>query len=221
MSLETSGSSSARSMLTWVSVRQKEGGRGVGGSVNQNNTLSWCEIKLLTSCRPELLAHTFTHSSKNCCYLCRILPSFIFLQGCFVLPHIPVWINSWFLLSLSLPPPIHSSLLFFLSQWLHRQHTRSSSLTLQHIKGDVRLVRRALPIFLNIPGVPTANRNSAGADKTHELQTPDTQQRKDTQEERDIFFKRRWLTEKRQSSRLLVDYQRSCMRAGRGTTSKV
>lgn len=49
MSPETSGSSSARSMLTWVSVRQKEGGRGVGGSVNQNNTLSWCEIKLLTS----------------------------------------------------------------------------------------------------------------------------------------------------------------------------
>lgn len=75
--LETSGSSHVRSMLRWVSVRQTVGGRRVGGSVNQNNTLSWCEIRLTTTLQ-IWIAHWHTHihsrlprlpKDKNCGYL--------------------------------------------------------------------------------------------------------------------------------------------------------
>lgn len=90
--LETSGASSARSMLRWVSVRQTEGGRGVGGSVNQNNTLSWCEIRLTTTLQIWTHTHTFNSrllhlpKDKHCSYLYWILSLLYFsVQPSFVL----------------------------------------------------------------------------------------------------------------------------------------
>lgn len=89
--LETSGSP-ARSTLRWVRVRQKKGGRGFAGSVNQNNTLSWCEIRLTTTLQ-IWIRHSHIHSRLTLlltrhCYL--DFAAIFSIEGLLCFAHIPV-----------------------------------------------------------------------------------------------------------------------------------
>lgn len=211
--LETSGASSARSMLRWVSVRQTEGGRGVGGSVNQNNTLSWCEIRLTTTL--QIWTHTHTRSTLGSCTYLKINTAVIYTEffHCSIFQCSPLLFCTDSCLRISALP--------FVCPSIHTLHTHQlvlpPSLNFQHIKRHVRWGRSALPRFPSVPGIPTANRNSAKADKTSILR-PGAHERKERQTLRKGLFRGGgWESTDRkrdnQASLLFVDYQRSWVRA--------